>query len=154
MLNLPEPCVLSLEDILKNKPLYYEICIVITKITHTHEGGAHLKISFMHLLLNLKNKELFKKTVEGGQWKQNYDVRFLKNGVWWTDRQTEGWMEKVTYIGGCPAHRKRIYFISISFFLKKGLKISPLSSHYSIPFLSVLHQNKALHNFRTRGQRW
>ena len=23
---------------------------------------------------------------------------------------------------------------------------------YSIPFLSVLHQNKALHNFRKRGQ--
>ena len=29
-------------------------------------------------------------------------------------------------------------------FLKKGL---------SIPFLSVLHQNKALHNFRKRVQR-
>ena len=24
---------------------------------------------------------------------------------------------------------------------------------YSIPFLSVLHQNKAMHNFRKKGQR-
>ena len=33
-------------------------------------------------------------------------------------------------------------------FLKKGLKnLTP----YPIPFLSVLHQNKALYNFRKKG---
>ena len=36
------------------------------------------------------------------------------------------------------------------FFEKRPLKISP--SPYSIPFLSVLHQNKALYNFHKRGQ--
>ena len=37
------------------------------------------------------------------------------------------------------------------FFEKKGTK--NLTTPYSIPFLSVLHQNKALHNFHKRGQR-
>ena len=37
------------------------------------------------------------------------------------------------------------------FFEKRAPKI-PLPP-YSIPFLSVLHQNKALYNFRKRGQR-
>ena len=36
------------------------------------------------------------------------------------------------------------------FLKKKGPKISP--PLYSIPFLSVLNQNKALHNFHRRGQ--
>ena len=40
---------------------------------------------------------------------------------------------------------------SINFFEKKGTK--NLTTPYSIPFLSVLHQNKALHNFYKRGQR-
>ena len=51
------------------------------------------------------------------------------------------------------------------FFMKKGtfLKKKHKKFHasrpprppppYSIPFLSVLHQNKALHNFHKRGQR-
>ena len=38
-----------------------------------------------------------------------------------------------------------------TFFEKRASKISP--PPYSIPFLSVLHQNKAFHNFRKRGQR-
>ena len=36
-----------------------------------------------------------------------------------------------------------------TFFAKRAPKNSPLP--YSIPFLSVLHQNKALHNFCQRG---
>ena len=41
-----------------------------------------------------------------------------------------------------------------TFFNKSAPKILPPSSaHYSIPFLSVLHRNKALYNFRKRGQR-
>ena len=44
------------------------------------------------------------------------------------------------------------------FFMKKGHlfeKKAPriLPSPYSIPFLSVLHQNKALYSFHKRGQR-
>ena len=39
-----------------------------------------------------------------------------------------------------------------TFFEKGAPKISP--SPYLISLLSVLHQNKALHNFRKRGQRW
>ena len=36
--------------------------------SHTcEEGGAHFRISFWHSLMNLKNKELLKKTVEVGQ---------------------------------------------------------------------------------------
>ena len=31
------------------------------------EGGAHLRISVWHLLMNLKNDYLLKKTVEVGQ---------------------------------------------------------------------------------------
>ena len=38
-----------------------------------------------------------------------------------------------------------------SFFWKKGSK--NLTTLYSIPFLVVLHQNKALHNFHKRRQR-
>ena len=35
---------------------------------HTcEEGGGHLRISFWHLLMNLKNKLLLKKNVEVGQ---------------------------------------------------------------------------------------
>ena len=37
------------------------------------------------------------------------------------------------------------------FFEKRAPKTSPPS--YSIPFLSVLHQNQALHNFCKSGQR-
>ena len=37
----------------------------------------------------------------------------------------------------------------VLFLKKRAPKISP---PYSIPFLSVLHQNKALHNFRKRVQ--
>ena len=44
------------------------------------EGGAHLRNSFWHLLMNLKNK-LFQKTIEVGQYKQNnfdiYNVAFF-----------------------------------------------------------------------------
>ena len=36
--------------------------------------------------------------------------------------------------------------------MKKGTKNLPPPC-YSIPFLSVLHQNKSLHNFCKRGQR-
>ena len=36
-------------------------------------------------------------------------------------------------------------------FLKKGNK--NFTTPCSVPFLSVLHQNKALYNFRKRGQR-
>ena len=45
------------------------------------------------------------------------------------------------------------FFFSFFFFFfeKKGTK--NLTTPYSIPFLSVLHQNKALHNFHKRGQR-
>ena len=39
------------------------------------------------------------------------------------------------------------------FFMKKGHQKSPPPTTYSIPFLSVLHQNKDLSNFRKRGQR-
>ena len=39
-----------------------------TKKSHTcEEGEAHLRISFSHLLMNLKNKKLLKKTFEVGQ---------------------------------------------------------------------------------------
>ena len=39
-----------------------------TKKWHTREeGGTNLRISFWHLLINLKNKYLLKKTVEVGQ---------------------------------------------------------------------------------------
>ena len=41
-----------------------------------------------------------------------------------------------------------------TFFEKRTLdtkNVTPLP--YSIPFLSVLHRNKALHNFRKNGQR-
>ena len=38
--------------------------------------------------------------------------------------------------------------------MKKAPKIFPsLPWPYSIPFLSVLHQNKAFHGFRKKGQR-
>ena len=40
-----------------------------------------------------------------------------------------------------------------TFFQKSTLKIYPPSSPHSVPFLSVLHQNKALHNFCKGGQR-
>ena len=49
---------------------------------------------------------------------------------------------------------KTFYFLFIYlfiFFEKKGNK--NLTTPYSIPFLSVLHQNKVLHNFHKRGQR-
>ena len=39
------------------------------------------------------------------------------------------------------------------FFYKKGTKNLPPPLPYSIPFLSVFHQNKNLHNFLKRGQR-
>ena len=40
------------------------------------------------------------------------------------------------------------------FFYKKGTKnLPPPPLPYSIPFLSVFHQNKNLHNFLKRGQR-
>ena len=38
-----------------------------------------------------------------------------------------------------------------TFFNKRPQKFHP--APYSIPFLSALHQNKVLHNFRRRGQR-
>ena len=31
------------------------------------------------------------------------DVWFLRYGTWQTDRWVDGWLEKVTYRGGCPA---------------------------------------------------
>ena len=36
----------------------------INKKSHTCEGGAHLRISFWHLLMNLKNKLLLKKLLK------------------------------------------------------------------------------------------
>ena len=48
--------------------------------------------------------------------------------------------------------RKGTFLCKKGISLKKGPpKIHP--SPYSIPFLSVLHQNKVLHNFRKREQR-
>ena len=42
------------------------------KKSHTwEEGGAQLKISFWHLLMNLKNKYLFKKMLKLANKKQN-----------------------------------------------------------------------------------
>ena len=43
--------------------------IEIIKSHTCEEGGAHLRISFWHLLMNLKNKIIIKKTVEVDQWK-------------------------------------------------------------------------------------
>ena len=40
-----------------------------------------------------------------------------------------------------------------TFFEKRVPKVSSPLPLYSIPFLSVLHQNEALHNFPKRGQR-
>ena len=37
-------------------------------------------------------------------------------------------------------------------FMKKEKNDTKNPPFYSIPFLSVLYQNKALHNFRNRGQ--
>ena len=45
----------------------------------------------------------------------------------------------------------KLHFFVIVFFSKKGTR--NFTTPYSIPFLSVLHQNKALHNFHKRGQR-
>ena len=46
---------------------------------------------------------------------------------------------------------------SIGYWLKWALFLKNCTKHfttpYSIPFLSVLHQNKALHNFHKRGWR-
>ena len=41
------------------------------KKPHTCEGGAHLKISFWNLLMNLKNKYLLKKLMKWVNKKQN-----------------------------------------------------------------------------------
>ena len=38
----------------------------------------------------------------------------------------------------------------VTFFEKRATNILPIAP-YSIPFLSVLHQNKALYNFLKRG---
>ena len=38
------------------------------------------------------------------------------------------------------------------FFKKKKVGAKNLTAPYSVPFLSVLHQNKALYNFHKRGQ--
>ena len=45
----------------------------------------------------------------------------------------------------------KLPFFCYCFFWKKGTR--NFTTPYSIPFLSVLHQNKALHNFHKRGQR-
>ena len=49
--------------------------------------------------------------------------------------------------------RKSTYYDKMAFFMKKSLfwKKAPLPL-YSIPFLNVLRQYKALHNFPKRGQ--
>ena len=52
------------------------------KKSHTYEeGGAHLRISFWHLLMNLKNKSLLKKLLKWANKKQNnfnvYNVAFF-----------------------------------------------------------------------------
>ena len=50
------------------------------KKSHTCEGGAHVRISFWHLLMNLKDKHLFKKLLKWVNKKQNnfnnYNVAF------------------------------------------------------------------------------
>ena len=52
------------------------------KKSRTCEGGAHLRISFWHLLMNLKNKSLLKKLLKWANKKQNnfnvYNVAFFK----------------------------------------------------------------------------
>ena len=43
--------------------------------SHTCEqGGAHFRISFWHLLMNLKNKYLLKKLLKWGNEKQNLNI--------------------------------------------------------------------------------
>ena len=56
----------------------------MSKKSHTcEEGGAHLRISFWHLLMNLKDKYLFKKMLNWASGKQNkcniYNIAFKKN---------------------------------------------------------------------------
>ena len=51
--------------------------------SHTcEEGGTHLRISFWHLLMNLKNKQLLKKMLKWANKKQNnfniYNVKLKK----------------------------------------------------------------------------
>ena len=53
------------------------------KKSHTYEkGGGNLRISFWHLLMNLKNKYVLKKLLKWANKKQNnfniYNVAFLK----------------------------------------------------------------------------
>ena len=56
---------------------------ILKKKSHTcEEGGAHLRISFWHLLMNFKNKQLLKKLLKCTNKKQNnfniYNVGFFK----------------------------------------------------------------------------
>ena len=56
---------------------------ILKKKSHTcEEGGAHLRISFWHLLMNFKNKQLLKKQLKCTNKKQNnfniYNVGFFK----------------------------------------------------------------------------
>ena len=59
------------------------------KKSHTcEEGGAHLKIYFWHLLINLKNKYLFEKMLKLANKKENnfniYNAAFkIKNKKTW-----------------------------------------------------------------------
>ena len=52
------------------------------KLQTCEEGEAHLRISFWHLLMNLKNKKLFKKLLKWANKRQNnfniYNVVFKK----------------------------------------------------------------------------
>ena len=65
--------------------IFLEYYLKKSKKSHTcEEGGAHFRISFWHLLMNLKNKYLFKKLLKWVNKKQNnfniYNVTFfLKN---------------------------------------------------------------------------
>ena len=45
--------------------------IILKENCTCEEGGAHLRISFWHLLTNLKNKYLFKKLLKWPNRKQN-----------------------------------------------------------------------------------
>ena len=61
------------------------------------------------------------------------NVRFLRYGMQWTDRQTDGRMEKVTYRGGCPPKKwslklqKKNYTLIIKIKLTKHLVSNKVS---------------------------
>ena len=68
--NLGRPVVSSINCHTKKVSKYIDNQLqpYVKKKSHTcEEGGAHIRISFWHLLMNLKKKFIIKKTVEVGQ---------------------------------------------------------------------------------------